>query len=184
MAMILGSAQGQESPQFALDSFFARVGAGIPIPLGLSWQVLNAGFWASAQAGVRFALGPGALEAGLDLGLLAESTRDVAGVDQYDSYFLPLGAFAGYELPFAPGFHAYGEAQAGYAPTLAFYRSETLTDLGVWTPYLGLCLGAGYGLGIFTFQAGARLHVIFYDRNAYMAIAPELRADIRFGGAE
>jgi len=176
------AAAGPEAQAFWGEAFFARLGLGMPIPAGAAAQALTVGVSASTQGGYQFPLGPGRLKAGLDLGCLVEFTQDLPGIDQYVSFFLPLGVFAGYDFPIAQGFYAYGEAQAGYAPTLAFYQLESLPDLGVFKPSIGCGLGAGYELGMFTVQAGARFLAVFYDVNAYMAIVPELRGEIRFGG--
>jgi hypothetical protein len=167
---------------FMGEAFFARVGLGMPIPVDLSGQVLTLGISVATQAGYQLPLGPGRLKAGVDLGCLIEFTQDLPGVDRYTFFFLPLGVLAGYDYPVGGGFYAYGEAQAGYAPTLVFYQLESLPDLGVWKPYMGCGLGAGFELGMFTVQAGARLLAVFYDVNAYVAIIPELRGEIRFGG--
>jgi hypothetical protein len=164
----------------AKSRVFARLGCGMPIPLGLSGDVLTLGVSPTAAIGWGFALGPGRLEAGVDLGCLIEFTRNLPPIDQYTSYFLPLGALIGYDLPVWGGLYAYAEAQAGYAPTLVFYQLTSLRDLGVWKPYAGCGLGAGWDLGIFGVQAGARLFAVFYDANAYVSLAPEVRAELRF----
>ncbi len=151
----------------------------MPIPVGSSAEVLTLGVSPVAVFGVQFGLGPGRIKAGLDLGCVIEFTQDLPAIDQYSSFFLPLGVTAGYDLPLGGGFYAYGEAQGGYAPTLVFYTLPSLRDLGVWKPYAGGGLGAGLDLGMFSVQAGARFFVVFYDANAYMGIAPELRGELR-----
>jgi hypothetical protein len=165
---------------FMGDGFFLRLGCGVPIPLGLSGQVLTVGVSPVVVPGYQLTLGPGRLKAGLDLGCLIEFTRNLPSIDQYTSFFLPLGVLVGYDLRIGAGFYAFAEAQVGYSPTLVFYQLSSMGDLGVWKPYVSGGLGAGLELGMFSLQAGARLFVVFYDTTAYLSIAPELRGEIRF----
>ncbi len=175
------SAQPSMKPDAAATSgFYTQLAFGLPLPVGRSAGVLNIGYAPLASVGYRFALGPGWLGLGLDLGGVIESTQNLPQIDQYTSAFLPAGAVIGYALRVAGGGYAFADVETGFSPTLVFYQLSSLGSLGVWTPYAGGDIGAGFATGRFRIQAGARLFSVFYGADTYMSIAPEIGAEVRW----
>jgi len=157
------------------------LGCGMSIPVGPSADLLNLGISASLDFGWQFSLGPGRLKLGIESGMLWESTKtDALVYAAYNSFFIPLVAFVGYDLLIAGGFQLYLKAVGGYSATLVYYEPPQSTSFGVLKPYAGGCLGVGLDIGDrFSIQAGARFLAVFYDVNAFLCVAPEICVEFR-----
>jgi hypothetical protein len=157
------------------------IGCGMSIPVGPSADLLNLGVSASLDFGWQFGLGPGRLKLGFESGTLWESTKSNALVyAPYNSFFIPLAAFVGYDFLIAGGFQLYLRAVGGYSATLVFYEPPQSTSFGVLKPCAGGGLGVGLDIGDrFSIQAGARFLAVFYDVNAFLSVVPEICIEIR-----
>jgi len=163
----------------ASGPFFAA-GLGAPLPLGASGDILDPGVSGSLEFGRSSVLGPGRLGLGGQTGVVWESTEESANVSSpYDSFLVPLGVFVSYDIPIKGSVFASAKVAGGYSATMV--NSEFEGSFGVLKPFAAARLGLGLDLKpSWSLQAGAEFLAVFYDDNAYLALAPQLGASFRF----